>query len=60
MMMVKLHFRFEFNTNLLFCVLHIIVEKKQLIDDTVDNFNNYINPGFLKYRKSFSPDYVAG
>jgi putrescine aminotransferase len=26
----------------------------------VDNFNEYINPGFLKYRKSFSPDYVAG
>ncbi|UJR28077.1 hypothetical protein I4U23_009333 [Adineta vaga] len=34
-------------------------EKKQLIDETVDNFNKYINPGFLKYRKSFSPDYVA-
>ncbi|CAF3105673.1 unnamed protein product [Rotaria socialis] len=34
-------------------------EKKQLIDETVDNFNSYINPGFLKYRKSFSPDYVA-
>jgi len=34
-------------------------EKKELIDETVDNFNNYINPGFLKYRKSFSPDYVA-
>jgi putrescine aminotransferase len=26
----------------------------------VENFNEYINPGFLKYRKSFSPDYVAG
>jgi len=34
-------------------------EKKQLIDETVTNFNEYINPGFLKYRKSFSPDYVA-
>ncbi|CAF2139580.1 unnamed protein product [Rotaria magnacalcarata] len=34
-------------------------EKKQLIDETVDNFNGYINPGFLRYRKSFSPDYVA-
>ncbi|CAF3583627.1 unnamed protein product [Rotaria sordida] len=34
-------------------------EKKTLIDETVDNFNNYINPGFLQYRKSFSPDYVA-
>ncbi|CAF1537928.1 unnamed protein product [Rotaria magnacalcarata] len=34
-------------------------EKKQLIDETVDNFNDYINPGFLRYRKSFSPDYVA-
>ncbi len=41
-----------------FFVLYI--EKKQLIDETVDNFNSYINPGFLKYRKSFSPDYVAG
>lgn len=36
------------------------LEKQQLIDETVDNFNSYINPGFLKYRKSFSPDYVAG
>lgn len=36
------------------------LEKQELIDETVDNFNNYINPGFLKYRKSFSPDYVAG
>ncbi|CAF1304510.1 unnamed protein product, partial [Rotaria sp. Silwood1] len=35
-------------------------EKKQLIDETVENFNLYINPGFLQYRKSFSPDYVAG
>lgn len=34
-------------------------EKQQLIDETVENFNAYINPGFLKYRKSFSPDYVA-
>jgi hypothetical protein len=40
--------------------LYFLLEKKQLIDETVDNFNNYINPGFLKYRKSFSPDYVAG
>lgn len=38
----------------------LFLEKKQLIDETVDNFNAYINPGFLKYRKSFSPDYVAG
>lgn len=35
------------------------IEKNQLITETVDNFNEYINPGFLKYRKSFSPDYVA-
>jgi len=35
------------------------IEKTQLITETVDNFNEYINPGFLKYRKSFSPDYVA-
>ncbi|CAF3361578.1 unnamed protein product [Rotaria sp. Silwood1] len=34
-------------------------EKQHLIDETVDNFNNYINPGFLQYRKSFSSDYVA-
>jgi len=44
---------------LVFCLFHYI-EKKQLIDETVDNFNSYINPGFLKYRKSFSSDYVAG
>ena len=37
-----------------------LLEKKQLIEETVDNFNAYVNPGFLKYRKSFSPDYVAG
>ena len=37
-----------------------ILEKQQLIDETVTNFNEYINPGFLQYRKSFSPDYVAG
>jgi hypothetical protein len=36
------------------------IEKKQLINETVENFNEYVNPGFLKYRKSFSPDYVAG
>ncbi|CAF0754982.1 unnamed protein product [Didymodactylos carnosus] len=34
-------------------------EKKQLIDDTVKNFTDYVNPGFLSYRKSFSPDYAA-
>lgn len=34
-------------------------EKEQLISETVDNFNNFVNPGFLQYRKSFSPEYVA-
>ncbi len=48
----------EINEKVLRFSFHI--DKKQLIDETVDNFNNYINPGFLKYRKSFSPDYVAG
>jgi hypothetical protein len=40
--------------------IHSFIEKTQLINETVENFNEYINPGFLKYRKSFSPDYVAG
>jgi putrescine aminotransferase len=29
-------------------------DRKQLVTDSVDNYNNYINPGWLKYRKSVS------
>jgi putrescine aminotransferase len=29
-------------------------EKKALVDDCISNFNQYINPGILKYRKSVS------
>ena len=54
MTMVRFAFRYPTEMTLFVCL-----EKKQLIDETVENFNSYINPGFLKYRKSFSPNYVA-
>ncbi len=31
-------------------------EKKKIIDDSVDNFNQHVNPGWLVYRKSVSTD----
>jgi len=31
-------------------------EKKRIIDDSVDNFNEHVNPGWLLYRKSVSTD----
>jgi len=31
-------------------------EKKKIIDDSVDNFNQHVNPGWLLYRKSVSTD----
>ena len=31
-------------------------EKKRVIDDSVDNFNQHVNPGWLLYRKSVSTD----
>jgi len=31
-------------------------EKKRIIDDSVDNFNQHVNPGWLLYRKSVSTD----
>lgn len=34
-------------------------EKKQLVEDTVKNFREHLNPGFLDYRKSVSTDYTA-
>jgi putrescine aminotransferase len=29
-------------------------DKKQIVQDAIENFNNYVNPGWLKYRKSVS------
>jgi len=29
-------------------------DKKTIVNDSVDNFNNHINPGWLKYRKAMS------
>lgn len=29
-------------------------EKKKITDDTINYFNNYVSPGWLKYRKSVS------
>lgn len=29
-------------------------DKKQIVDDSIENYNTYINPGWLKYRKSVS------
>ncbi|MDO4553349.1 MAG: putrescine aminotransferase [Bacillota bacterium] len=31
-------------------------EKKQITKDSIDNFNNNVNPGWLEYRKSVSTD----
>jgi putrescine aminotransferase len=31
-------------------------EKKRVVDDSVDNFNQHVNPGWLLYRKSVSTD----
>ncbi|MDO4284923.1 MAG: putrescine aminotransferase [Eubacteriales bacterium] len=35
-------------------------EKKQMVADTLDQFNNYVSPGWLKYRKSVSSDSESG
>jgi putrescine aminotransferase len=29
-------------------------DKKALVDDSIENYNGYVNPGWLKYRKSVS------
>jgi putrescine aminotransferase len=34
-------------------------EKVWISESAVSNFNDYVNPGFLKYRKSVSNDYTA-
>ena len=26
-------------------------DKKKIVKEAVDNYNNYVNPGWLKYRK---------
>ena len=31
-------------------------EKERLISDSIDNFNEHVNPGWLTYRKSVSTD----
>ena len=31
-------------------------EKDRIIKDSIDNFNNHVNPGWLEYRKSVSTD----
>ena len=34
-------------------------EQKRVIADSVRNWTDYVNPGFLEYRKSVSTDYTA-
>lgn len=29
-------------------------DKKRIVDDSIENYNTYVNPGWLKYRKSVS------
>jgi len=35
-------------------------EKKQMVADTINHFDNYVSPGWLKYRKSVSSDSEQG
>ena len=35
-------------------------EKKQMVSDTLNYFDNYVSPGWLKYRKSVSSDSENG
>lgn len=35
------------------------LERKAFVDETVENFKNHVNPGFLEYRKSAGNDYTA-
>lgn len=30
-------------------------DKKKMVDDTLHYFDNYVSPGWLKYRKPFHP-----
>ena len=31
-------------------------EKKQMVEETLEHFDHYVSPGWLKYRKSVSSD----
>lgn len=35
-------------------------EKKAMVAETLDHFDNYVSPGWLKYRKSVSSDSEGG
>lgn len=35
-------------------------KKNQMVKDTLKNFNEYVSPGWLKYRKSVSTDDALG
>ncbi|MGN1350917.1 MAG: aminotransferase class III-fold pyridoxal phosphate-dependent enzyme, partial [Anaerovoracaceae bacterium] len=35
-------------------------EKKKMVAETIDYFDNYVSPGWLKYRKSVSDDSEGG
>ncbi len=35
-------------------------EKKKMAEETIDQFDNYVSPGWLKYRKSVSSDSEGG
>ena len=35
-------------------------EKKRMVSETLDQFQNYVSPGWLKYRKSVSSDSAEG
>lgn len=35
-------------------------EKKKMVAETLDHFDNYVSPGWLKYRKSVSSDSEQG
>ena len=35
-------------------------DKKKMVDDTLHYFDNYVSPGWLKYRKSVSSDSENG
>ena len=37
-----------------------VEEKKEMVADTLDYFDNYVSPGWLKYRKSVSSDSEGG
>ncbi|MEW6725628.1 MAG: putrescine aminotransferase [Bacillota bacterium] len=34
-------------------------QRKQVVEETVSNFREHVNPGFLEYRKSVSTDYTS-